>query len=221
MQTSFPAITGITDASNVRIALVQGTQIVSAPALGIGLQPLDEDLTAIAALAKTDGNIIVGNGTTWVAESGATARASLGLGSAATKELTSWVAYTPTFTGFGTVSGVSMWSRRVGDTLHIRGKFTSGTSTAVEARMTLGFNGVDGGVTSDATKVASIQYAGPATSTLAIAGAFNMLIESNVGYLTFGIENATAGGMTKRNGSAAAASGDTISIMAEVPISGW
>lgn len=36
-------------------------------------------LTDIAALAVTDGNIIVGNGTTWVAEAGATARASLGL----------------------------------------------------------------------------------------------------------------------------------------------
>jgi hypothetical protein len=34
-------------------------------------------LTAISLLAVTDGNIIVGNGATWVAESGATARASL------------------------------------------------------------------------------------------------------------------------------------------------
>ena len=42
-------------------------------------QALDSDLTAIAALLNTDGNFIVGNGTTWVAESGATARASLGL----------------------------------------------------------------------------------------------------------------------------------------------
>jgi hypothetical protein len=33
----------------------------------------------ISALAKADGNFVVGNGTTWVAESGATARASLGL----------------------------------------------------------------------------------------------------------------------------------------------
>jgi hypothetical protein len=37
-------------------------------------------LTAIAGLAVTDSNIIVGNGSTWVAESGATARTSLGLG---------------------------------------------------------------------------------------------------------------------------------------------
>ncbi len=49
-----------------------------------GKQPLDSDLTAIAALAVTDSNFIVGNGTTWVAESGATARTSLGLGSLAT-----------------------------------------------------------------------------------------------------------------------------------------
>ena len=47
-----------------------------------GAQPLDSDLTAIAALSKTDGNIIVGNGTAWVAESGATARTSLGANSA-------------------------------------------------------------------------------------------------------------------------------------------
>lgn len=36
-------------------------------------------IAAIGALTPTDGNIIVGNGSTWVAESGATARASLGL----------------------------------------------------------------------------------------------------------------------------------------------
>lgn len=45
-----------------------------------GKQPLDADLTAIAALANTDGNFIVGNGSTWVVESGNTARTSLGLG---------------------------------------------------------------------------------------------------------------------------------------------
>jgi hypothetical protein len=47
-------------------------------------QAADAGLTAIAGLAKTDGNFIVGNGTTWVAESGATVRTSLGLGSLAT-----------------------------------------------------------------------------------------------------------------------------------------
>lgn len=47
--------------------------------IGASVQAYDADLAAIAALAVTDGNIIVGNGSTWVAESGATARASLGV----------------------------------------------------------------------------------------------------------------------------------------------
>lgn len=46
--------------------------------IGTNVQAYDADLTAIAGLSTADGNIIVGNGTTWVAESGATARASLG-----------------------------------------------------------------------------------------------------------------------------------------------
>lgn len=43
-------------------------------------QLVDQGLTDIAGLTPTDGNIIVGDGTNWVAESGATARTSLGLG---------------------------------------------------------------------------------------------------------------------------------------------
>ena len=41
-------------------------------------QPLDGDLTAIAGLSSADGNFIVGSASGWVAESGATARTSLG-----------------------------------------------------------------------------------------------------------------------------------------------
>lgn len=47
--------------------------------IGSTVQAWDTNLDQIAALAVTDGNIIVGNGSAWVAESGATARASLGL----------------------------------------------------------------------------------------------------------------------------------------------
>ena len=44
---------------------------------------LDQQLQDVAGLAVTDGNFIVGDGANFVAESGATARTSLGLGSAA------------------------------------------------------------------------------------------------------------------------------------------
>ena len=52
--------------------------------VGVDVQAYDADLTALGGLAKTDGNFIVGDGSTWVAESGATARTSLGLGTLAT-----------------------------------------------------------------------------------------------------------------------------------------
>jgi hypothetical protein len=49
----------------------------------IGAQPAAATLTTLAGLAPVDGNFIVGNGTTWIAESGSTARDSLALGTAA------------------------------------------------------------------------------------------------------------------------------------------
>lgn len=49
------------------------------------LQDLDADLTAIAALSSADGNFIVGSATGWVAESGDTAIASLGITATSTE----------------------------------------------------------------------------------------------------------------------------------------
>jgi len=46
-------------------------------------------VAAIGDLAVTDGNFIVGNGSTWISESGSTARASLGLGTIATQNANS------------------------------------------------------------------------------------------------------------------------------------
>lgn len=68
--------TGASDAGTARTNL--------GLAIGTDVQAYDAELTAIAGLAVTDGNFIVGNGTTWVAESGDTARTSLGLGTANT-----------------------------------------------------------------------------------------------------------------------------------------
>lgn len=48
-------------------------------AIGTNVQAWSARLDDIAALGVTDGNFMVGNGSTWVAESGATARTSLGL----------------------------------------------------------------------------------------------------------------------------------------------
>lgn len=52
--------------------------LLNAAAIGLTVQGWDAQLDDIAALAFDDGNIIVGDGSNWVAESGATARTSLG-----------------------------------------------------------------------------------------------------------------------------------------------
>ena len=83
-------------------------------AIGTNVQAYDAELTAIAALAVTDSNFIVGNGTTWVAESGATARTSLGLGTIATQDASS-----VTVTG-GTINGTA-----IGGSTAAAGAFTT------------------------------------------------------------------------------------------------
>jgi len=69
--------------------------------VGVDVQAYNAGLTDIAGLAKTDGNVIVGDGTNWVAESGSTARTSLGLGTIATQNSNS-----VTITG-GSVTGIT------------------------------------------------------------------------------------------------------------------
>jgi hypothetical protein len=80
-----------------------------------GKQDSSSKLADIAALAVADGNIIVGDGSTWVAESGATARISLGLAIgtdvqayneelAALSGLTSAANKVPMFSGSGTAT---------------------------------------------------------------------------------------------------------------------
>jgi hypothetical protein len=68
--------------------LEAGTDFLSPSAIAAAYQAISARLTDIAGLAVTDGNIIVGNGTTWVAESGATARTSLGLGTGDSPQFT-------------------------------------------------------------------------------------------------------------------------------------
>jgi hypothetical protein len=58
-------------------------------AIGTDVQAYDAQLADIAGLTPSDGNIIVGDGTNFVAESGGVARASLGLGTISTQDSTS------------------------------------------------------------------------------------------------------------------------------------
>lgn len=70
--------------TSVNASLDLADSALQSSAIGTTVQAYDADLVTIGGLAKTDNNFIVGNGTTWVVENGATARTSLGLGSLAT-----------------------------------------------------------------------------------------------------------------------------------------
>ena len=65
------------------------------------------NLNTIGGLSNADGNFIVGSGSTWVAEAGSTARASLGLGTISTQAANSVAISGGTITGLGAPSSGS------------------------------------------------------------------------------------------------------------------
>ena len=87
-------------------------RILVASSVAGNFQTSSSNLSALAALSFTDGNIIVGNGTTWVVESGATARTSLGLGTTDSPNFAglslSGTAITSTATELNLLDGVNL-----------------------------------------------------------------------------------------------------------------
>ena len=134
--------TGASDAGTARTNL--------GVAIGSDVQAYDADLTALGGLAKTNGNFIVGNGTTWVAESGATARTSLGLGSIATQNSNA-----VSVTG-GSVTGITDITVADGGT---------GASDAATARTNLGLV-----IGTNVAPVSSPTFTGTPTAPTASAG---------------------------------------------------
>lgn len=138
------------------------------------------------------------------------------------QDVTDWVGYTPTFTGFGTVTTPVFQSRRIGDTLEVQGTFISGTSTGVEARITLGFDGMDGNVVSaPSNKIPPRVIAGPAGVNANVAASFNSLVEPSAGFLQIGIQSSTTAAYNPANGSALVASGTALTLRATIPVAGW
>ena len=133
--------------------------------------------------------------------------------------VTAWQGYTPTFQGFGTPTNIEFEYRQVGENVEIRGKFTVGTPTAVEARV-----GLPAGLTSAGTSlIPSIQVIGKgnvnASSTTQFSGR-TVIIEPNVSYVTFGAESSIDNGITKALASSFVGSGNTLSFFASVPCAG-
>ena len=143
--------TGASDASTARTNL--GLTI------GTNVQAYDADLTAIAGLANTDGNFIVGNGSTWVAESGSTARTSLGLGTISTQASSS-----VSITG-GSITGITDLAVADGGT---------GASTAADARTNLDVPSRSGSNASGTWAIAISGNAATATTATTASAANNI-----------------------------------------------
>jgi len=127
------------------------------------------------------------------------------------------------FTGFGTVTNIETQCKREGGDLLMKGKFTSGTPTAVEARLNLKLGGT--ALTSASSSVIpTIQLLGTGRSNLTSTTYFvdTYLIEPSVAYITFGQSTSTLNGVSKLNGSAFTTNGTVVSIPPiRIPISGW
>lgn len=134
-------------------------------------------------------------------------------------QMTDWQSYTPTFQGFGTPTSVEFQYRRVGSNVEIEGKFVSGTSTAVEARI-----GLPTGLTSAGTgTIASLKQVGTSFSgtsaNVTYQNAAQILVEPSVTYLTVQAHSTLS--LSKINGNTLISSGNTFTFFASVPIQGW
>jgi hypothetical protein len=129
-------------------------------------------------------------------------------------------AYTPTFTGFGTVSNINCYESRSGEFNDIDCSFTSGTSTSTEARVSLPNSNVSS-ASGPTIRNAGEYFKGVVSSTHGGA----VLTELSTGYVTFG-DGGTFGGSSisataKANGDAIISNGNTFSFTARIPITGW
>jgi hypothetical protein len=131
--------------------------------------------------------------------------------------VTAWQSYTPTFTGFGTVTIDYCRSRQNGTNREIDCKFTAGTPTGVEARISL-----PSGDTSSSgwtnTKASGYWFKGAA----ATSHGGSILIEPSVTYLTMSdagvFGNNSTNALSKSVGTSILSAGEVVSLFASVPV---
>lgn len=121
------------------------------------------------------------------------------------------------FTGFGTVTSITSYCRRVGGNLESRIKWDPGVNTAVEARVALPFSLVS------SSSIMTVEPIGIFLSSGIIAGDLrgsSSLIEPSVAYTTFSWSNGTNSSFAKLNGDDIG-TGGSLYISYSVPISNW
>lgn len=131
-----------------------------------------------------------------------------------------------TYTNFGTVSAHKVWTRRVGDTLQVRGEFLAGSTSAAEAAITLpskyvidmtkmSANASTGQVgTALRTLGSSTNFAGSSTGPIPVFSD-----NSNTGKLFFAFQ--TSSSLLAKTNADSWSSGQGVIYNFSIPISGW
>lgn len=129
--------------------------------------------------------------------------------------MTDWKSYTPTFTGFGTVSSVQFEYRRVGSNLEVRGDVVSGSSTAVEAQMTLPDGLTIKNQTTTGTIVSGMMLRADSTTVT-----YTILSTDGDSFINFGRIGASDQTVPQL-GNTLTTVGERFTLEFSVPIKGW
>jgi hypothetical protein len=138
-------------------------------------------LSAIDALTPTDSNFIVGNGSTWVAESGSTARTSLGLGSLATQS--------GTFSGshVGDTTGTNTGDQNIFSTVAVSGQSNVVADTTSDTLTLVSGNGITltTDASADSVTITNSQY----QSFSEVSASFTLALTDN--FKTYNLSHAS------------------------------
>lgn len=143
----------------------------------------------------------------------------------AINNLTSWTNYTPTLTGFGTVSSANAYYRRVGDSMEVKAYWVNGTVAASVGTISLptGFSVNTGALTANKTPLLGHAYQMTNSGTPAsLADAFAITFDSAQSTTAVVISsNGVSTTFQDSNGSTTSNTSFGMSAWFTVPISGW
>jgi hypothetical protein len=140
---------------------------------------------------------------------------------------TAWITYAVTTSAaFGTISASSFWARREGDSIHVRGSFTVGTTAASTMFISLpsGHTIATAKLPSTASQAVGLATdlpgAGP-TQVFSTNTGYDMFYDGSTNNEIFITSEAGSNVFTKVNGNAQVTSGDSVSFDFIVPLTGW